>query len=407
MRGFAVLLLLAAAGAGCGDNLEAAEDAGVDATPPFSTAEFGAAMPQVAGANRGTLATPKVVPITYDGDPLRADVEAFFPDLAASTAWAAQTAEYGVGPLTVGTARHLAGPAPAHITDSQIVGILRANLTGANPAWGAPDPNTVYDFVFPAGTIVDDGDGYLCCEDYDGYHWDDQVGGVDVAYALQCECHGFDGPDIDDLQQLTVVASHEIVEAVTDPRGAGFAQVDPAHSIWDFVYGGETADMCVGADTTYWVDPADMHYAIQRTWSNAIARAGHDPCVGEAQATYYQTIPDQPDQVTLDDGAGDRESTHGVKLAMGASGTLTLHVYADQPDAGPFNVAVDDLNHWFTGGRSYLTITSPTGEFHVGDLITVPVTVTGRDPAVGAEGFVVTTTPPTGPSTYYYGVVGQ
>lgn len=403
MRGTCVALGLVLA-AGCGDNLKV--DGDVDA-PPFSTEEFGRAMPQVAGANSGVLATPTVVTITYDGDPHRADLEAFFRDFAASSAWAAQTQEYGVGPLNVGPPRHLPGPAPARITDGQIVGILRANLAGASPPWGTPSADTVYDFVFPEGTIVDDGDGYLCCEDYDGYHWDDQVGGVDVAYAIQCACPGFDGPGIDDLQQLTVVASHEIVEAVTDPRGEGYAEADAAHTIWDFVYGGETADMCLAADTAYWVNPADMHYAIQRSWSNAEARAGHDPCVGEAQRPYYQAIPDQLDDVRLDDGAGGRLVTRGTKIAMGASGALTLQVHADTPDAGPFTVEVEDLDHWW-GGRGYLSITQPTGTFVNGDVVSVPVTVNGQDPYLGAaEGFVVTTTPASGPSTYFFGVIGQ
>jgi hypothetical protein len=400
MRGFVAFCVLAVAG--CGDNLKGDEvDAG------FTTEAFGMAMPQVAGDHRGVLATPTVVAITYDGDVHRTDLEAFYGDFAASTAWAAQTQEYGVGPLNVGPPRHLPGPAPALITDSQIVGLLRANLTGASPAWGPPDVDTVYAFFFPEGTIVDDGDGYLCCEDYDGYHWDDDVGGVDVAYSIHCQCPGFDGPGVDDLQQLTVVASHEIVEAVTDPRGLGYAQADAAHTIWDFVYGGETADMCLAADTAYWVNPADMRYAIQRSWSNAEARAGHDPCVGETQRPYFQTIPEQPDEVRLDDGGGGTLSTRGVKLAVGASGALTLHVHGDAEDAGPFTVEVEDLEHWF-GGRSYLSITQPTGVFEVGDVISVPVTVTGQDPYLGeAEGFVVTTTPVAGPSTYFFGVVGQ
>jgi hypothetical protein len=86
---------------------------------------------------------------------------------------------------------------------------------------------------------------------------------------------------------------------------------------------------------------------------------------------------------------------------------LTLHVYADAP-AGPFMVTVQDMSDWF-GGTKYLNITTPSGTYNVGDAVQVSVTVNGEDSNLGhAEAFIVTTTPMgTGPSTYYFGLVGQ
>jgi hypothetical protein len=372
---------------------------------------LGALMPRVVAGNRdAVMTTPSIVVITYDDDPSRADLEAFASTYGASAAWAPQTAEYGVGALVAGTPRHLAGNAPATITDAQVLALLHANLGGAAPAWGAPDENTLYSFFFPDGTILDDGFGSLCCTDYDGYHYDEMIGGVDVAYAIQCTCPGFDGPGITDLQQLTVVASHETVEAVTDPRPGtdyAFAEADADHAVWTYVNGGETADMCLYTDTAYLLGPSNFGYAIQRAWSNAAAIAGHDPCVSEATTPYYQTIPDQPAPLTVS-VFGERVASHGVQIAMGATAPITLHVLADAERAGPFTISLQDVNADYFGGSPTLTFAQPTGTYRPGDTLTVDATVVGVDRDLGGEAFAITTTPVGGgPATYFFGLIGQ
>src|SRR5262249_10856847 len=144
-------------------------------------AGLGMRMPRVVKGSGSVLVSPKVVPITYDGDPHRADIEAFAPQFAKSKAWAAQTLEDGVGPLTVGAPLHIASAAPSKITDAELQKILTDNLSGNSPAWGAPDPQTIYAFFFPKGSVVDDGSG-VSCDVFDGYHYDVVVGNVDVAY---------------------------------------------------------------------------------------------------------------------------------------------------------------------------------------------------------------------------------
>jgi len=276
--------------------------AGVDLAPggdlAFTETSFGARMPQVVrlDPSRSVLTSPTVVPITWDNDAHRSDIEAFYGDYAASKAWGTQTAEYGVGALGVAAPHHLSGSAPAAPTDSDIQNLLRQNL-GAT--WGAPDAQAIYAFLFPSGSMVDDGTGAKCCTDFDGYHGDVVAGGVDVVYSVVCGCPGFDGSGVSDVDQITVAAAHETVEAATDPYydNPGWAQTDDAHAVWTFATDGELADLCEFVDAAFWTPP-DMTHAIQRIWSNRAAAAGHDPCVGAPTEPYYQTIPDQGDAIT-------------------------------------------------------------------------------------------------------------
>jgi hypothetical protein len=385
-----------------GGGHDAAADA---ASAPLA---LGALMPQeVAGDAHAVMATPTVVAITYDNDPQRADVEAFFTQMAASPAWATETAEYGIGPLGVGTPIHLSGSAAP--TDGAIRALLAANLGGASPAWGAPSENTLYSFTLPIDTTFTDDLGQSCCG---GYHDDITIGTTDVAYALQCPCTDSWPPPTTALQALTFALSHELVEGVTDPRyehDYAWGGVDDAHQVWSYVTDGELADMCEFTDTTLWSDAPDMTYTISRIWSNAAASAGTDPCVGAPTAPYYQTVPDQPDSIAIS-LFGGTVATKGSKIALSTTGTVTLHV-AGAAGSGPFQVSAADVGTFFGAPMPYLVFTQPTGTYALGDTIELQVTPKGVDPGLGgsgAEAFELATKPVNGgPTTYFYGLVGQ
>ena len=105
-----------------------------------------------------------------------------------------------------------------------------------------------------------------------------QIGHTTIAYAIVAACpnQDFDGSGITNDQQITIAASHEIVEAATDPfpdYNPAYVQTDDAHAIWTYVTGGEVGDMCEFADTFAWT-PSDMTHTIQRIFSNAAASAG-------------------------------------------------------------------------------------------------------------------------------------
>ena len=403
MRSLVVVVALV----GCGsDDHQGTPDAylldghidAVDA--PGSSGSLGDLMPQIIGGS-GVIAAPKVIAITYANDPNRTAYETFFTEYAAATAWTAQANEYGVGALTVAAPGRLAANAPATLTETQFINtVLKPNLTGATPAWGAPDANTIYEISIPASMQFGDTQDGMCCSDYYGYHYDAaMIGGVDVPFAINCAC---DGGGLTALQNLTETANHETLEAATDPFGTGFAQTDDDHIVWTYITDGENGDLCEYADTANLLAPTGMSYAIQRTWSNAAAHAGTDPCVPDGASSYYQTIPDAPDTATVS-VFGSSVTTHAKKIAKSATGTLTLHVYATGTSSGPFTVSVDDWS-----GMGLLSITQPVGTFNAGDTVTAQVTVNNPDTSLGqAEAFQVTTKPASGPSTYFYGVISQ
>src|SRR5207249_7804873 len=100
------------------------------------------------------------------------------------------------------------------------------------------------------------------------------------------ELHGFD--------VVSATSSHELVEAVTDPfpsSSPAFAAVDQDHSVWRLFPLTELGDMCAvnaGADFR----PRDLDYLVQRTWSNAAARAHRDPCGPRGDDdVYFNSVP--------------------------------------------------------------------------------------------------------------------
>jgi hypothetical protein len=374
-----------------------------------SLGALGPLMPQeVAGNSGAVMATPAVVAITYNGDPSRNDIEAFYGEYAQSSAWMAQTTEYGIGALSVGTPIHLAGQPP--VSDTALHQVITQNLTGATPAWGAPSENTLYSITLPLDTKFTNNIGQPCCG---GYHDDIMVGTTDVAYSVQCPCTGSFPPPTTPLQALTFALAHELVEAATDPRyehDYAWGAVDPAHQVWSYVTDGELGDLCEFTQTVLWNDAPGMTYTLSRIWSNAAARAGTDPCIGAPTTPYYQSVPDQPDDVTIQLFGGS-VATKGTKVAIGATGTITVRV-AGTPGSGPFRVsAVDVAQVLFGAQQPFLTFVQPTGMFELGDTVSIPVTVVGKDTnlgGTGAEAFEIDTQPVNGgPTTYFYGLVAQ
>jgi hypothetical protein len=143
--------------------------------------------------------------------------------------------------------------------------------------------------------------------------------------------------------ELDLVASHEVVEAGTDQCGAagctGF-QLDIGHYAWRFVEmlhaigpfnqinsGGEVADLCVSTADGFTL-PGTL-YDVQRIWSNAAMRGGHDPCVTRtATAPYFNAMPVLPDDIDFAVDADTTVRTKGVSVPVGQSRTVELDLTA-------------------------------------------------------------------------------
>lgn len=232
----------------------------------------------------------RLVIIAASGDPLASSFFDFGDALLASTWLTTVGAGYGLTHV-VSPSVHVTGPAMAASVGYRALQQYVTDLLITRPEL-APDGHTMYVVFYPPGTSFPN-DCY-----FTGEHWAlDGTSGTDaptdgVAFVQRC---GVSQGDTE-LDALTTIASHEIIEAISDasPPG-GYAMPSsftmvmnggaPPWSVspWSFSQTGsvENGDLCEGTrchegGTTY-----------QRVWSNAAAMAGGDPCLPALDEPYY------------------------------------------------------------------------------------------------------------------------
>lgn len=374
---FAAGLAFVPALAGC--NRSTSESPGEH--PPF---------PQVQYLGGGLLTAPKVVTITFPGDSMTAELQAFGRSAASSSWWNTIRTGYCetpgsgacVGDGPPGTSVVLTEPPAANYTDSETGGpaTLQTWLAGAISDGTLPKPddnpitNTVYTVYFPSTTTITF-DGVQSCANtgFDGYHNSMTMGSQQIVYAVIDECAPLSPADTL-LQATTVTASHETIEASSDPSSLLYPAslsyayylnyMDPSIWGWIDIEGGEIADMCVdpfGLDQDQTTDGA---FTVQRIWSNAQAAAGLDPCnpipSGE---TYFNAAP--------------KETVFVV--AVGAETTFEVDAFSVGPTA-PWTLLAQD---WSASTASYLSFSIAGGtqssqgpQISVNNGSTVQVTVT-------------------------------
>ena len=233
------------------------------------------AWPQV-GPNQSVVLQPmKLVAVVSSGDPLASDFFAFTDALAASQWWKTVTSEYGVG--TVSATAHVTGPAITTSPDDAAMDSYVQQAISGMPS-AAPNGKTLYMLFLPPGIAgIDPQSGLNTgCQFYAGYHVPYGTGGDSRGVVQRCPLQP-GGPT--ELQDATITASHEIIEAATDPAsGTGWNMGDPSapqpwtHSPWIAGLQGEVGDLCTGTEWT------EGSYTYQRVWSNAAAAGGGDPC---------------------------------------------------------------------------------------------------------------------------------
>ncbi len=301
------------------------------------------ALPQLFKYSGINQTSPVLYPVTWPGDPIAAQLDDFTSKIGASTYWTATTLEYGVGPAVLGTAIHMTTAAPAAISATEIDALVASIVDGTHPTWGAPSTESQYVFYFPAGTVVD---GNVGCQDYLAYHSSAVVaGGSEVAYAVIPRCGAFGNND--ELGVATESASHEMVEAATDPfSNVAWVDLDDKNGAWDYMSGGgENADLCQDIANVD-ANPADLGYVVQRSWSNAAAAASHDPCQ-PTTAVYFNAAPVLPDTATINFGGGFTLDTGAVKIPVGGSRTIELDLFSDAATTAPFTVHATDIAGYY------------------------------------------------------------
>jgi hypothetical protein len=327
-----------------------------------------------------TVAAPKIVPIFFEGElpSVIAQVTDFENKVGATMYWAAVTAEYGVAPAVALPVINVPEIQPSTVDDSTIQTWLGGKLNGNDPAYPPADGNTIYVLHYPAGTTITS-NGAKSCASFGGYHSDFALdaahGAQQVAYAVIPRCGNFDG--LAGIDALTGAESHEIIEASTDPFpmvDPAYATIDDQHLFWErFLGGGEVGDMCVGA-TDAFTKFSELPYTVQRTWSNASAKAGHDPCQPPLPGeVYFNATPVMADTIVTSI-MGQSLEVKGVKIPVGKSKTIDVQLFSDGDTGGPWTVEADDTSA-AAGSSPNLTLALDATQGQNGQTLHLTITV--------------------------------
>jgi hypothetical protein len=380
----------ASGSAGRGGSAGGGVSTGGAAGAPFQPASH-PKLPQVVTLGGPVLTAPKVLPIAYASDSGTTDIKAFLQEFSSSAAWTAETSEYGVGKMTVLPPVTVSGTAPSKISDSMLQQMIGTNTSGSKP-WGTLDAKTIYLFVLPEGTNESDGSG-SCCSEFDGYHSDAVVGSTVVPYAVACACPAFAGSQLTTLQGRTVAISHELVESATDPypnRQPAYVQEDNDDIVWTLVTDGEVADMCEFNDDAN-IIPAGATYMIQRSWSNAAAARGDNPCVPSVTTTPYLNSFPMLSRIS-DDALQPGLATLGLNIPIGKKMTIPITLSSAAATSGTWTVKAYDYDQAVAGTTAGLALSLDKSTGRNGDTLQLTITPKVADPQIAGEAFLIIST---------------
>jgi len=174
-------------------------------------------------------------------------------------------------------------PSPANngstIDDTQLQAELSAQIAaGALPPPthdAAGNTNTYYAVFFPPGKVITQ-DGFATCTDLCAYHGTiaDAGGAGEVYYGVHHDLQPGSGCEVGCGSASTVfdrqteIASHELVEAITDPEvGLAFAP-GPPFAWFDLDLNEEIGDLCTGLAAPV-VGGDGVTYNVQKEFSNS------------------------------------------------------------------------------------------------------------------------------------------
>jgi hypothetical protein len=363
-------------------------------------------MPPIVDNGGAVLTAPEIVTVTWSSDTSSSSWQAFDDTIGSMPYWSTATSQYGVGAPVVpdggadgGTPNHvvLTSAAPTMWFDTDVANLVQTSASDvATSGWPAPTANTLYTIYLPPSTSATfqlGGYGTACGSGgggfIGGYHDNVAVPGVgDVAYAVIIECPGLMTTDINES------ASHELVEAVTDPHPSDIPAYvgvdDTKYFAWDYFQAGsgtEIGDMCEVYYDSFYVD-GKTGFGLQRVWSNSSAIAGHAPCVPAASGSYFNVTPLDLESITIDGtflGGTSASAAMGYYVPVGGTKTFAVGFYSDGPTGGPWNIAVEDVGDPYAGyyftptGTSKATVSLDVTSGENGNMAYVTVTLDSVD----------------------------
>ncbi len=319
MRGRGLVALLALVPAACGseaDNpLRASNgngngDGGREAASgPFVEAAH-SPLPQLTYHDGPLLRSPEIVTVTFQGrqrprvrSVRRRDHHFDLVERGSRRGFATVTGDDRRGEIGAGTSasRHRR-PRELHRLFGRRPSTLQTFLDDAVVEGVLPPPNanTLYVLYLPASVVVTTTSGTVTltsCESFRGYHGATfpVAGGTPVPYVVIPECPAT-GSSLTPLQALTLAASHEILEAATDPaenvqQVGYYLDLSDRNALgWNLLAGGEAADLCQDVTGLHQDETAMGGYVVQRIWSNTNAARGLDPCVPTPTGDVYFAV---------------------------------------------------------------------------------------------------------------------
>ncbi len=326
---------------GCGDGATGGNDPGVnlqvvDMGMPYQTA-FPPIAPQVTAGSGTVLSSPKVVPVFFRGDVqtngtlLTNLTTAMQSYLATSTSWAVMQ-EYGVGRGTVAPPVTLTTTPAATVTDAEIQALVSTSIQ--NGTFPKNDANTVYAIYYPAAVTITRS-GLTSCVDFEGYHYYvTQSDGSRVPYLVVPRCKGAT------LALLTVITSHELTEAASDPFVTSYNLLSDPYAMWLFALNGtEIADLCENLNDFLYSDP--IAGAVSKVFSNRAAANHKNPCLPTTATQDFFAVPIFNTLLPIVIN-GRPSSAEVVTIRAGQSGTVPVRFYSPSSPSPTWSVTATE-----------------------------------------------------------------
>jgi hypothetical protein len=368
------------------------------------------------------------------------DLDAFIDTVGSQPWWSATTSQYAVNAFTTAPPIQLTELAGTVLSDSEIQTWLANKVQTGAPGFADATSSDLFVLFYASTTTIFDGSsasedagGAQSCVAFGAYHsaapvTSEDGGAFYLSYAVVPECvptaAELDAGATPLLSETTLAASHEMVEAATDPEpdqapawlGTITAIEDRLYTdpwaAWSMSILGswgelELADMCEGFASSL-LNPPGFAYTVQRTWSNAAVRSlSMDPCApyqnGEVAYFLAQPVfdpnfaqdeaaipPVYLPEVTFTNPYGIITRTQGVTIPVGQSATIPLVLWSQAPIADPWTVDVYDP---FVGPppavSPNLTFSLDKTTGNNGDVLHLTITSVAVDATFGGHPFVV------------------
>lgn len=148
-----------------------------------------------------------------------------------------------------------------HLTQADVEKELEAQI--ASGGLPAPDANSLYMLHYPSGYSIDISFGGSCSS-WDADHEVYKSAKYGNVYYAMFPCETGENADFD---TLTMVASHEFAEAITDPVSPLAGQPSAAPAAWLTSDQQEIGDLCAWQTTTMTAN--GVTYQVQQEWLNS------------------------------------------------------------------------------------------------------------------------------------------